>query len=115
MNTSKFGPVQIGIILLTTATAIIHLFLAYGIAVELGFSRSIMFLGNGLGYLALLAALYLPQFKQWNKWVRWALIAFTLVTIVGWVAVGARTFIGYADKLIEVALVALLFTEMRSK
>ncbi|MEW5867776.1 MAG: hypothetical protein AB1894_00760 [Chloroflexota bacterium] len=115
MNTSKFGPVQIGIILLTAATAIIHLVLAYSIAVQLGLPNSLMFVANGLGYLALVAALYLPQFKKWHNWVRWALMAFTAVTIVGWVAIGSRNLIGYTDKLIEVALIALLFTESRKK
>jgi hypothetical protein len=108
MNTTKLGPIQIGIILLTVATAIIHL--ALGIPGGL-----IMFILNGIGYLALLTALYLPQFKKNNSWVRWALIAFAAVTIIGWVAIGMRTAIGYTDKLIEVALIALLFAEMRKK
>lgn len=108
MNTVKLGPIQIGIILLTAATAIIHLVL--GIPNGL-----IMFILNGIGYLALVAALYLPQFKRYNTWVRWALIAFTAVTIIGWIAVGSRNAIGYIDKVIEIALIALLIIEMRQK
>jgi hypothetical protein len=108
MNTTKLSPIQIGIILLTVATAIIHL--ALGIP-----DVMMMFILNGIGYLVLVTALYLPQFKQDNKWVRWALIAFTAVTVIGWVAIGMRTVIAYIDKLIEVALIALLFVEMRKK
>jgi hypothetical protein len=112
MNT-KLGTLQIGIILLTVATALIHLALAYSIAVQLGVPNSLMFVANGLGYLALVTALYLPQFKNQHGLVRWALIAFTAVTIIGWVAIGSRNATGYIDKLIEVALIALLFIEGR--
>jgi hypothetical protein len=104
----KFGPIQIGIILLTVATAVIHL--ALGIP-----DRFMMFILNGIGYLVLVTALYLPQLSKYQTWTRWALIAFTAVTILGWVIIGARSPIGYVDKLIEVALIVLLFVEMRQK
>ena len=45
--------------------------------------------------------------------VRWALIGYTALTIALWLLVGARTPIGYADKLIEIALIALLLIEGR--
>lgn len=106
--TKKFGPIQIGIILLTIATAVIHL--ALGIP-----NGMVMFILNGIGYLVLVTALYLPQLSKFQGLVRWALIAFTAVTILGWVFVGARNPIAYVDKLIEVALVVLLFVEMRQK
>ena len=108
MSTIKLGPIQIGIILLTVATAVIHLVL--GVPKML-----IMFILNGIGYLGLVTALYLPQFSKYKTWVRWALIAFTAVTIIGWIAVGSRNAIGYIDKIIEIALIALLVIEMRQK
>ena len=103
---TKLGPRQIGILLLGLATAGIHFSLLF---------PDVMFILNGLGYLALLAAYFLPlPFAKDNRGlVRWAFIAFTLVTILAWVFIGTRSTIGYVDKLIEVALVILLFLDGR--
>lgn len=97
--------VMIGIIVLTVATALIHLYL--------GFQGFPLFVLNGLGYLGLLAALYLPvpQLAQYRSIARWVLLGYTVLTIVLWIVMGARNFIGYSDKIIEVALVALLLLE----
>ena len=102
----NIGPLQITIILLTVATALIHIVLAIP-------ENLVMFYLNGIGYLILVTALYLPQLRKWQHLTRWALIAFTLVTILGWVLVGERNMIAYIDKLIEVALVVLLLVEGR--
>jgi hypothetical protein len=104
----KLTPLQFGVILLTFATAIIHL--ALGIP-----NMMVMFILNGIGYIVLVIALYLPALKKQQSWIRWALIAFTAVTILGWVFVGARTTIAYADKLIEVALIVMLLLDGRKK
>jgi hypothetical protein len=98
---------RIGIVVLAFGTAIIHLYL--------GLSGFPLFVLNGLGYLAFVAALYLPvqQLARYRGTVRWALIGYTALTIVLWLLVGARTPIGYADKLIEIALIALLLIEVR--
>jgi len=106
MDTKMLSNLSIPIILLAVATAVIHLVL--GIP-----NGMIMFILNGIGYLVLVIALYLPQLKKYQKLTRWALIAFTAVTVIGWVAIGARNTIAYIDKLIEVALIALLFLEGR--
>jgi hypothetical protein len=111
----KLTSLQIVIILLTAATALIHLVLAYSIAVQMGVQNSLMFAANGIGYLVLVAALYMPQFKKWQGIIRWLLIAFTAVTIIGWVAIGTRNTIAYVDKLIEVAMIVLLFIDGRKK
>ena len=97
---------RVGIVLLTLATAIIHLQLAFP---DPGFIL------NGLGYLTLLAALYLPvpRLVHRRNVVRWVLIGYTALTILLWVLLGARTTIGYVDKTIEVALIALLLLEAR--
>ena len=42
-------------------------------------------------------------------------MAYTAVTILGWVAIGERTAIGYVDKAIEVALIVLLWLEHRQQ
>ncbi|CAN5585397.1 hypothetical protein BH24ACT22_BH24ACT22_07570 [soil metagenome] len=105
-RTSSELVLQIGIVLLTLGTALIHLFLAF---------PNPVFILNGLGYLALLAALYLPipQLTQYRRVTRWTLVGFTALTIFLWILFGARTPIGYADKLIEVALIVLLTVEGR--
>jgi hypothetical protein len=104
----KLTPMQLGIVLMAFATAAIHL--ALGIP-----NMMVMFILNGIGYIVLVIALYLPQLKSQQTWIRWALIAYTAVTILGWVFVGARNTIAYADKLIEVALIVLLFLDGRKK
>lgn len=105
MNDTKFGLQQIAILALAVATAAIHLSLAG--------PETIMFYFNGLGYLGLAAALVLPQFKKWRSLIRWVLMAYTAVTILGWVVIGERIAIGYVDKVIELALIALLWLEGR--
>lgn len=98
------------VIILTAATAAIHLIL--GIVAMRG---DVLFILNGLGYLGLLAALYAPLafLKPYRCWARWALIAFTAVTILAWVVItrGDSTPIGYLDKAIELALIVALFRE----
>jgi len=115
MNQAKnpMSPRTISIIILTVATAIIHIGLAF-YAMSLGDMTTLaMFLLNGIGYLILLAAYYLPLpiARDYPRLVRLAFIAFTAVTIIGWVAIGARNGIAYIDKLIEVVLIVLLITD----
>jgi len=105
VKSSRVG-LRVGIILLTLATAIIHL--ALGLP-----NNFIMFTLNGLGYMGLLAALYLPPFARMRKLIRWGLIAYTAVTVIAWVFIGQRSAIGYIDKVIEVLLITLLFLEGR--
>ena len=93
-----------GIVLLTLGTALIHLQLAFPDPV---------FILNGLGYLTLLAALYLPQLARYRNVVRWVLVGYAALTIFLWILIGARTPIGYIDKAMEVALIALLLLEAR--
>ena len=93
-----------GIVLLTLGTALVHLQLAFPDPV---------FILNGLGYLILLVALYLPQLTRYRNVVRWVLVGYAALTIFLWVLIGARTPIGYIDKAIEGALIALLLLEIR--
>jgi len=105
-NKITIGPLQWGIILLTIATAGIHISLLF---------PDVLFILNGLGYLTLLAALYLPipVLATYRPWVRWALMGFTALTIILWVIMGARGPLAYIDKAIEVVLIVLLFIESR--
>ena len=111
-NRQHVGVIQLGIIVLTIATAAIHFFLA----AQPDEDMRIWFFLNGLGYVALLAALYVPQLIQFHTIVRWALIAYTAITIVAWLILGQPyDTLGVTTKVIEVALIALLFVEMRQR
>jgi hypothetical protein len=102
---TKFGAKQIAIVILALATALIHFSLLF---------PNVLFILNGLGYLVLLAAYFLPlPFAKGNRGlVRWVFIGFTIVTILGWVAIGDKSWaLGYVTKLIELVLVVLLWTD----
>jgi hypothetical protein len=108
MNSSSLSPAKIAIILLTVATAAIHFSLLF---------PDPIFILNGLGYLTLLAAYFLPlPFARDNRsLVRWAYVGFTAVTILAWVVMGDKSWpagmLGYITKLIEVVLIALLWRD----
>ena len=105
-RTSTDSALRAGIVVLTLGTALIHLQLAFPDPV---------FILNGLGYLTLLAALYLPipRIARYRTLVRLVLIGYAALTIFLWVLLGLRTPVGYIDKAIEIALIALLLVEGR--
>lgn len=96
----------VGILLLALGTAVIHLYMG------LSFGNT-LFLLNGLGYLGLLAALYLPipQLARFRGAARWALVGYTALTIVLWAFENPGMTIGYVDKAIEAALITLLLAD----
>ena len=108
ISRNRFGSLQIAIILLAIATAAIHLYLALTAPISLP-----MFILNGIGYLVLVTALYLPQLRRYQSIIRWVLIIYTAITVIAWAAIGERSTIAYIDKLIEIALIVLLFIEGR--
>ena len=115
MNNSRpaLGPLQYAVIVLTVLTALLHLVLGMGFFQDM---LGKLFVLNGLGYLALLAALYfLPQFAGQRSLVRWALMAFTAVTIVAWLVMNGdfSDMTGLATKAIEVALIVVLYLDSR--
>ena len=115
-RTSSVGlSLGVGIFLLTVATAVIHLYLAFTAIGSMGFNFGVMlFILNGLGYLGLLAVLQLPirQLERFRSAARWALVAFAALTIVLFFLMApVYTIIGYVDKAIEVALIALLLAD----
>jgi hypothetical protein len=95
---------RIVIAVLTLGTALIHL--------QLNFPDPVFIL-NGLGYLTLLAALYLPipQIARYRDVVRPVLAGYAALTIFLWILLGARTPVGYVDKVIEIALISLLLLD----
>ncbi len=104
--TSTDIALRAGIIVLTLGTALIHFSLAFP---DPGFIL------NALGYLTLLAALYLPvpQVARYRNAVRWVLIGYAALTISLWILFGERIVIGYTAKILEVALIVLLLLEAR--
>jgi hypothetical protein len=108
---SSLGLNQWLIVLLSLATALIHLVL---LNIMMG-KLDVLFTLNGIGFLALLAAYFLalPFAKDHHGLVRWAFIGFTAVTILAWIFIGARTPLGYLTTLVEVALVVCLWLDGR--
>ena len=98
------------IIGLALLTGLIHLFLGVQGAITI-------FILNGLGFLALVAGLYLlPQLASWRVQIRWALLAYTAVTVILYFVVNEQPFdsgFGLLTKAIEVILIVLLFLEQR--
>ena len=115
-RTSSVGlGLGVGIFLLTLATAVIHLYLAFTAISSMGLNFGvILFILNGLGYLGLLAVLQLPirQLARFRSAARWVLVAYAALTIVLFFVMAPEyTIIGYIDKAIEVALIALLLAD----
>jgi len=120
MNTSvktvstRLGAVQIAIIVLTIATALIHLILAF---FRPDPTLTPLFILNAVGYLVLLAGLFLdiPFARERRGLIRWALIGLTALGILAWLAIGDKSWpggaLGYVTKLIEVVLIILLFVD----
>ena len=107
----NFRQVQYGVVGLATITAIIHLLL--------GLNEFILLL-NGLGYLALIAAIYLlPPFRAFQGVLIWVLIGYTAVTIIlyfvshpwGYEHGGSLDRLGLITKAVEFALAGLVFVD----
>jgi hypothetical protein len=102
-----FGTLQLVILVLGLATAVIH-----GVVLNLMMGKlDLLFTLNGIGFLVLLVAYFLPQLRPLHNLVRWGLIAFTAATIIAWVFLGAREILGYVTKLIEVGLIVALLLD----
>lgn len=94
---------RVAIVVLTLSTAYIHFTLG-----------GLMFMANAVGYLVFAVAMIAPlAIASRYRWlIRAALIVFALMSIGGWLMFGARYWLGYLDKAVEIALIALLFAEM---
>jgi hypothetical protein len=96
------------ITLLTTTTAVIHVYLG-----------GTLFVLNGVGFLALLAAHYaVPQRESYKKWTRDALFTYTGFTFVGYFVVkglaGWTNPLGIATKLVELGLLRVLSADRKA-
>ncbi|HEX9029813.1 MAG TPA: hypothetical protein VF823_11615 [Anaerolineales bacterium] len=113
-ETAGFGLLQAGILLLTLFTGIVHLII---LNVSLGHIDPAFTL-NGLAYLALLVAYFLPQLRSRRNLVRMALMVLAALTIVGWLVLGDHSWpagaLGYFTKLDEIVLILLLLVDRRN-
>ena len=105
---------QYGIVVFALATALLHLFLF----TRLGPDPIAL---NGLGYLALLGAYFLPVpiLRQNHRLVWWTMFGYTILTFVLWLILGDKTFtldfsnaaIGYYAKTAELFLLGFLWAD----
>ena len=97
---------------LALLTGLIHLFLG----VQDGI---LIFILNGLGFIALVVALYLvPRLANLRTTIRWALVAYTAVTIIAYFVLNQLESLengfGLLTKAVELILVLLLIVEQRN-
>jgi hypothetical protein len=111
----QLNSIAYGVIILTTITAFIHIYLSFQLYSSQFAGPDPIFLLNGIGYLLLLSAIYAPiaAFARYQSLFCWILLAYTAVTIVLWYYSGARSWIAYIDKVIEVTLLLFLWLEAR--
>ncbi len=108
-NNTQHSPIAYGVIGLTIVTALIHLALSFQLADG-------VFLLNGIGYLALLAAIYAPIgfLARHRGLFCWVLLAYTTLTVILWFFIGASgSVVAYIDKTVEIVLIFLLWLEAR--
>ena len=115
---------QIGIILTVLITAGLHLAAAFDKALFPD-GPDPLFILNGLGYLGLLGAYFLPIpfFQQRHALVRTGLIGFAIITIIAWLVIWVGLYVirdgtpffshdsiyGVPAKIDELILLALLW------
>jgi hypothetical protein len=75
----------------------------------------ILFLLNGIGYLVLGGALYLPALQRYRGIIRWLLIIFAAATFVMYFLVNGFRLspIAVVDKIAEISLIVLLLVDGR--
>lgn len=114
MNRSSL---RVLIVVLGLITAMVHL-----VILNVSFLRDtgrpdLLFTLNGLGYLGLVAAFLwkVPFFSTRRRLLHYVFMGFAAVTVLAWVAIGARTPLGYATKLDEILLIAALAMNLRNE
>ena len=105
----KFSATQIGIITLTLITAVIHLVLGSSFG-------DTLFILNGLGFLGLLAATFLPLsfLNAYRAYAHWALLAYAGITIIAYFIVNPDPWgsvFGLVTKAVEAILIILLYKD----
>ena len=119
----RLGLLPVVILVLTAYAAIYHFYLAYylfewmarGAKAAPGVQMfAILFILNGLGYLTLVSALYLPALQQIRRITCWFLIGYTTLTLMLWSILGNRSTEGlmdYSANIVEGVLIVLLLVK----
>jgi hypothetical protein len=119
----RLGLLPVVIIVLTAYAAIYHFYLAYylfewiasGAKAAQGVQMlAILFILNGLGYLALVSALYLPALQHVRRITCWLLIGYTALTMILWYILGNRStadLMVYSVTIVEGVLIVLLLVK----
>lgn len=121
--------VQIGIIVTVLITASLHFATAFD-KILFPEGPDPLFILNGLGYLGLLGAYFLPIpfFQSRHRLVWWALVAFASITIIAWLVIWVGFYVirdgvpffshdsiyGVPAKIDELILLALLWKDRSS-
>lgn len=105
------------VLILGLITALVHLVALNVSFVQETGAPDLLFTLNGLGYLGLLAAFLgkVPWLSRRRDLVHYLFMGYAAVTILAWVAAGARNLIGYATKLDEVLLIAALWMHLKKE
>jgi hypothetical protein len=121
---------QIGIIIFGLITAIAHLAAAFDKEL-FPEGPDPLFILNGLGYLGLLGAYFLPIsfFQERHEWVRRGFILYAMITIGAWIFIWVIQYViiqgvpffsrdsvyGVPAKIAELVLIWLLWTDRPEK
>jgi hypothetical protein len=104
----QVGALQVAITVCTLAPALIRI---YAVTQPDGDFR-FWFLLNGLGYLGLLTAFFLPRFASRHHKISFLLMGYALFTILLWLVLGRPDgLVGYVTNAIELVLAVLAFYE----
>jgi peptidoglycan/LPS O-acetylase OafA/YrhL len=107
---TQVGALDLGIMLFTLITAVVHIYMWTFPDEEL----RIWFLLNGIGYVGLLIALYLPQLYPLRQVICYVMIAYAALTVVLYIFLGQPyDMVGVGTKIIEVLLIAMLLVKGR--
>jgi hypothetical protein len=114
-SSSRFGPLQIGILLFGLVAGIIHLVILNLVIYNAEGHIDVLFTLSGLGFLGLLAAYFLPiPIAQQNRGlIRWMLIGLSALTILAWLFIGEQSLLAYISKIAELGLIILLWLDRR--
>ena len=119
----RLGLLPVVIFVLTAYAAIYHFYLAYSLFEWMASGAKaapgvqmfeILFILNGLGYLALVSALSLSAFQQVRRITGFLLIGYTALTMLLWYLLGNRSTEGlmdYAVNIVEGVLLVLLLVK----
>lgn len=120
----RLGLLPVAIIVLTAYTAIYHLYLAYYLfewiasgakAAQGAQMFVILFILNGLGYLTLVSALYLPALQHLRRITGWLLVGYTALTMILWSIFGnpsTADLMIYSVNIAEGVLIVLLLVKI---